>query len=113
MTNLLCGQLRVEGNEPVLSDLLRGKGLGLLQPSGLGQLLLLQVFPAGLRRKAEALLTQLDARKAIVLQENELLRHEVEHIRDADVLAHLARKKLGLVAPDEIIFIDVSNQTGG
>ena len=64
-------------------------------------------------RKAEALLTQLDARKAIVLQENELLRHEVEHIRDADVLAHLARKKLGLVAPDEIIFIDVSNQTGG
>ncbi|MGI6013971.1 MAG: septum formation initiator family protein [Oscillospiraceae bacterium] len=64
-------------------------------------------------RKAETLLTQLEEKKAIVLQENELLRHEVEHIQDADVMAHLARQKLGLVAPDEIIFIDVSNQTGG
>lgn len=64
-------------------------------------------------RRAETLLTQLEAQKAVVLQENELLRYQVAHIHDADVMAHLARKKLGLVAPDEIIFIDVSNQTGG
>ena len=64
-------------------------------------------------QKAETLLTQLEDQKAVVLQENELLRHEVEHIHDTDVMAHLARQKLGLVAPDEIIFIYVSNQTGG
>ena len=64
-------------------------------------------------QKAETLLAQLEARKTIVSQENKLLRHEVEHIHDADVMAHLARQKLGLVAPDEIIFIDVSDQTGG
>ena len=62
---------------------------------------------------AQTLLAQLEEQKAVVLQENTQIRYEVEHIHDEAVMARLARQKLGLVAPDELIFIDVSTQTGG
>lgn len=62
---------------------------------------------------AQTLLTQLESRTAVVSQENAQLRYEVEHICDEEVMARLARQKLGLVAPNELIFIDVSTQTGG
>ena len=62
---------------------------------------------------AQMLLTQLEDKAAVVSQENERLRYEVEHIHDEAVMARLARQKLGLAAPDELIFIDISSQTGG
>ena len=43
------------------------------------------------------------------LLENAELEYDIEHAGDPEIIAEIARDKLGLVMPDEKIFYDVSN----
>ncbi|MCD7853916.1 MAG: septum formation initiator family protein [Oscillospiraceae bacterium] len=51
-----------------------------------------------------ALQAQVDA----ALQENAELEYDIEHADDPEVIAGVARSKLGLVLPGEKIYYDVS-----
>lgn len=42
-------------------------------------------------------------------QENAELAYEIEHSEDTDTIESIARSKLGLVEPNEIIFYDENN----
>ena len=52
-----------------------------------------------------ALQAQVDA----MLRENAELQYDIEHADDPEIIAGIARSKLGLVKPGEKIFYDVSN----
>ena len=52
---------------------------------------------------------QLQAQVNRTLQENAELEYEIEHAGDPEIIAGIARSKLGLVMPGERIFYDVSN----
>ena len=57
-----------------------------------------QADHAALQEKVDALLL-----------ENAELEYDIEHAGDPEIIAEIARDKLGLVMPDEKIFYDVSN----
>ena len=42
-------------------------------------------------------------------QENQLLRYEIDHAEDSEVLAAIARERMGLVMPGEKILYDVGD----
>ena len=44
---------------------------------------------------------------------NAELEYEIEHHNDPDVIASIARTRLGLVMPGEVIFFESSNAPGG
>ncbi|MBQ1280737.1 MAG: septum formation initiator family protein [Oscillospiraceae bacterium] len=52
-----------------------------------------------------ALQTKLD----IAMREKAELEYDIEHAGDPEIIAEIARTKLGLVMPGEKIFYDVSN----
>ena len=52
---------------------------------------------------------QLQAEVNRTLQENAELEYEIAHANDPEIIAGIARSKLGLVKPGERIFYDVSN----
>ena len=52
-----------------------------------------------------ALQAQVDA----MLRENAELQYDIEHADDPEIIAGIARSKLGLVKPGEKIFYDISN----
>lgn len=52
---------------------------------------------------------RLQAQVDEMLQENAELEYEIEHAGDPEIIAGIARSKLGLVMPGERIFYDVSN----
>ena len=59
--------------------------------------------------EADARRAELQARVAVVQQENAELEYDIAHAGDPDTIASIARAKLGLVLPGEKIFYDVSN----
>ena len=44
-----------------------------------------------------------------VMQENAELQYDIEHAADDETIEDIARSKLGLVKPGEVIFYDQSN----
>ena len=59
--------------------------------------------------EAEADRASLQARVDRVIQENAELEYDIEHAGDPEIIAEIARGKLGLVMPGEKIFYDISN----
>ena len=59
-------------------------------------------------REAEAHQAQLQTRVDALLQENAALRYDIDHAGDEEIIAEIARGKLGLVLPGEKIFYDIS-----
>ena len=56
-----------------------------------------------------------DVRRRVAEMEmsNAELEYEIEHYNDPDVIASIARTRLGLVMPGEIVFFDgISGQSG-
>ncbi len=51
----------------------------------------------------------LQARVDRMLQENAELEYDIDHAGDPEIIAEIARSKLGLVKPGEKIFYDISN----
>lgn len=60
-------------------------------------------------RAAEAQKAQLSEKIAAMEQENAALQAALEKAGDEEYLQELARDQLGLVAPEEKVFYDVSN----
>lgn len=58
---------------------------------------------------AQADQAALQARVDAALRENAELEYDIQHANDPEVIAEIARSKLGLVKPGEKIFYDVSN----
>ena len=58
---------------------------------------------------AEADRAALQARVDAMLRENAELEYDIEHANDPEVIAEIARRKLGLVMPGEKIFYDAGN----
>lgn len=58
--------------------------------------------------EAERTQTQLDAQIEELEKTNAALEYAVENADDPDVIADIARDKLGLVMPDEKIFVDAA-----
>ena len=58
---------------------------------------------------AEADRAALQTKVEIALREKAELEYDIEHAGDPETIAEIARTKLGLVMPGEIIFYDVSN----
>ena len=56
-----------------------------------------------------------DVRRLVAEKElaNAQLEYEIEHYNDPDVIASIARTRLGLVLPGEIVFYDGANEQGG
>ena len=52
---------------------------------------------------------ELQARVDTMLQQNAELKYDIEHAGDPEIIAEIARSKLGLVKPGERIFYDVRN----
>ena len=52
---------------------------------------------------------ELQAKADAILQENAVLKYDIEHAGDSEIIAEIARSKLGLVKPGEKIFYDVNN----
>ena len=61
------------------------------------------------RGEGEALMASLQHRAEEIRRENELLRREIDSFGDAELLASMARERLGLVFPDEKVFYDPSH----
>ena len=59
--------------------------------------------------EAEADRAALQAQVDAVRQENAELKYDIDHAGDPEVLAEIARSKLGLVKPGEKIYYDVRN----
>ena len=59
--------------------------------------------------EAEASRASLQAQVDRMLQENAELEYDIDHAGDPDIIAEIARSKLGLVKPGERIFYDLSN----
>ena len=59
--------------------------------------------------RAEADRAALQAQVDAMLRENAELQYDIEHADDPEVIAGIARSKLGLVKPGEKIFYDISN----
>jgi len=51
----------------------------------------------------------LEAQVEEITQDNAKLEYQIEHADDDDTIKDIAREKLGLVMPGEIIFYDESN----
>ena len=58
---------------------------------------------------AEADRAALQAKVDVALRENAELEYDIEHAGSPEIIAEIARSKLGLVMPGEKIFYDVSN----
>ena len=58
---------------------------------------------------AEADRAALQAEVAAYTRENAELEYDIQHASEDEVIADIARSKLGLVMPGEKIFYDVSN----
>jgi len=58
---------------------------------------------------AEADRAVLQAKLDIAMREKAELEYDIEHAGDPEIIAEIARTKLGLVMPGEKIFYDVSN----
>ena len=58
---------------------------------------------------AEADRAALQLRVERMLQENAELEYDIDHAGDPDIIAEIARSKLGLVKPGERIFYDISS----
>lgn len=58
---------------------------------------------------AEADRAALQAKVDATLLENAELEYDIAHAGDPEIIAEIARSKLGLVMPGEKIFYDVSN----
>lgn len=58
---------------------------------------------------AEADRAALQAKVDAALLENAELEYDIAHAGDPEIIAEIARSKLGLVMPGEKIFYDVSN----
>lgn len=54
--------------------------------------------------EAEAQLAELQQRAAVLEQQNEELRQDIDALGTTDSIREIAREELGLVAPDTIIF---------
>jgi len=61
------------------------------------------------RAAGEELLRDLQQQARELRQENELLQREIDSADDDEVIAAVARKRFGLVLPDEIVFYDPSH----
>ena len=59
--------------------------------------------------EAEADRAALQAQVETMRQENAELKYDIDHAGDPEVLAEIARGKLGLVKPGEKIYYDVRN----
>ena len=59
--------------------------------------------------EAEADRAALQAQVDAMRQENAELKYDIDHAGDPEVLAEIARSKLGLVKPGEKIYYDVRN----
>ena len=59
--------------------------------------------------QADADRANLQAQVDAMLRENAELQYEIEHADDPEIIAEIARSKLGLVTPGEKIFYDISN----
>ena len=59
--------------------------------------------------RAEADRAALQAQVDAMLRENAELQYDIEHADDPEIIAGIARSKLGLVKPGEKIFYDISN----
>ena len=51
----------------------------------------------------------LQSKVDIMVQQNAELKYDIEHAGDPEIIAEIARGKLGLVKPGERIFYDVRN----
>ena len=60
-------------------------------------------------REANADRDRVQAEITAARQENAELEYEIAHAGDPEIIAGIARSKLGLVMPGERIFYDVSN----
>jgi len=58
-------------------------------------------------------LDEIRRRVAAMEMSNAELEYEIEHYYDPDVIASIARSRLGLVLPGEIVFYDGGDETGG
>ena len=58
---------------------------------------------------AEADRAALQTKLEVALREKAELEYDIEHAGDPEIIAEIARTKLGLVMPGEKIFYDVSN----
>ena len=59
--------------------------------------------------RADADRAALQAQVDAMLRENAELQYDIEHANDPEIIAGIARSKLGLVKPGEKIFYDISN----
>jgi cell division protein FtsL len=60
-------------------------------------------------REAEAAREALRLKVQELSAVNDTLEYEIEHSEDPETIEEVAREKLGLVLPGEIIFYDMSN----
>ena len=60
-------------------------------------------------RRAEAVLQELKTAEAALEARNAALRYDMEHAGQPEVIAEIAREKLGLVMPGETIYYDAGN----
>ena len=58
---------------------------------------------------AEADRAALEAEAETLRRENLVLAYDIEHADDPEVIAEIARDKLGLVRPGEKVFYDIGN----
>ena len=59
--------------------------------------------------RADADRAALQAQVDAMLRENAELQYDIDHADDPEIIAEIARSKLGLVKPGEKIFYDISN----
>jgi len=59
--------------------------------------------------QAERELLELRQKEQRLLQENAELEYDIAHAGDDETIMDIARAKLGLVMPGEIIFFDIGN----
>ncbi len=61
------------------------------------------------RERSDALLEELRIKAESLEKENERLSEEISSAGDEELIASIARKRFGLVMPDEIVFYGPSN----
>lgn len=59
--------------------------------------------------RAQAHLEELEASVRALEETNDQLRYDIAHAGDEEVIADIAREKLGLVLPGEKVYYDVGN----
>lgn len=67
---------------------------------------------ASVRREvagAQDRLEELEASARALEEANDQLRYDIDHAGDEEVIADIAREKLGLVLPGEKVYYDVGN----